>query len=69
MQSRCGGGARGCSDTTAAWNSHADLYRALQARYRSCLAKTGNVYPYGGHLIVGYGAGLRFEPLSADVSY
>jgi len=69
MQNSCGGGARGCSDTTAAWNSQAGLYRALQARYRSCLAKTDNVYPFGGHLIVGYGAGLRFEPLSADVSY
>jgi hypothetical protein len=66
----CGGGAtQGCSEATAAWNSQAGLYRALQARYRSCLAQHANVYPFGGHMIVGYGASLRFEPLSADVSY
>jgi hypothetical protein len=70
MQNGCGGGATPeCSQTTAAWNSQASLYRALQAKYRSCLAQPANVYPFGGHLIVGYGAGLRFEPLSADVRY
>jgi hypothetical protein len=70
MQNGCSGGATpGCSETTADWDSQASLYRALQAKYRSCLAQPANVYPFGGHLIVGYGAGLRFEPLSADVSY
>lgn len=70
MQNSCSGGAtQGCSETTAAWNSQASLYRALQARYRSCLARTANVYPFGGHMIVGYGAGLQFEPLSVEANY
>jgi hypothetical protein len=67
MQNSCSGGATaGCSETSAAWNSQAGLYRALQARYRSCLAGTANVYPFGGHMIVGQGGGLLFEPLSLD---
>jgi hypothetical protein len=70
MQNGCSGGAtQECSETTAAWNSQASLYRALQSRYRSCLAGTANVYPFGGHMIVGYGGGLLFEPLSLDVSH
>jgi hypothetical protein len=70
MQNGCGGGAtQGCAETTAASNSQTSLYRALQARYRSCLAQTGNVYPFGGHMAVGSGAGLLFEPLSADVGH
>jgi hypothetical protein len=70
MQNSCSGAAtQACSETTAAWSSQSGLYRALQARYRSCLAGTANVYPFGGHMIVGYGGGLLFEPLSRDVSY
>jgi len=67
MQNSCSGAATpGCSDATAAWSSQSGLYRALQARYRSCLAGTATVYPFGGHMIVGYGGGLQFEPLSRD---
>jgi hypothetical protein len=70
MQNSCSGGATpGCSKTSATWNSQAGLYRALQARYRSCLAQTANVYPFGGHMIVGYGGSLLFEPLSLDWSH
>jgi len=70
MQNACGGGATpGCSGATAAWNSQAGLYRALQAKYRSCLAQNANVYPFRGHMIGGYGAGLLFEPLSAEASH
>ena len=67
MQNSCSGAAtQGCSETIAAWSSQSGLYRALQAKYRSCLAGTANVYPFGGHMIVGYGGGLQFEPLSRD---
>ena len=70
MQNSCRGAAtQGCSETTAAWISQSGLYRAFEARYRSCLAATGNVSPFGGRRIVGSGGGLRFEPLSVDVSY
>ena len=70
MQNSCSGAAtEGCSETIAAWSSQSDLYRALQAKYRSCLAGTANVYPFGGRMIVGYGGGLLFEPLSRDASY
>ena len=67
MQSGCGGAAtQRCSETIAAWSSQSGLHRALQARYRSCLAGTANLYPFGGRMIVGYGGGLLFEPLSRE---
>jgi hypothetical protein len=70
MQNACSGAAtQGCSGSTAAWNSQASLYQALQAKYRSCLAQNANVYPFGGHLMGGSGAGLLFEPLSADLGH
>lgn len=71
MQDNCRGGAtQECSETTAARDSEANLYRALEAKYRSCLASTsfmGN--PYGGFTLSGYRSGLLFEPLAPGLDF
>src|SRR5215469_12407893 len=71
MQDSCRAGAtQECSETTAARNSEADLYRALEAKYRSCMAQTSFMgYPYGGYMLSGYGSGLLFEPLAPALDY
>ena len=64
MQGNCDtGSTQECSETTAGWNSQASLYRALQSRYRSCLAQTGSFYSFGSYLNVGFQSDLLFEPL------
>lgn len=64
MQNNCRGGAsQECSQTTATRNSEANLYRALQARYRSCMSTTSFMgSPYGGYMISRHGSGLVLEP-------
>lgn len=71
MQVNCRGGAtQECSETTAARNSEVNLYRALQSKYRSCLAGTSFMgYPQGGYTLSGYGSGLLFEPLAPGRDY
>lgn len=71
MQDSCRAGAtQECSATTAAWHSEADLYRTLEAKYRSCMAHTSFMgYPYGGYMLSGYRSGLLFEPLAPGLDY
>jgi hypothetical protein len=65
MQNTCQGNEQECSTSTAAWNSQLSLYRALQSRFRSCLAQSASVFPFGGYMI-GYGPDLLFEPVALD---
>jgi hypothetical protein len=63
MQGNCqAGGAQECSETTAGWNSESSLYRALQSRYRSCLAQSAFGYGFGG-MTYGLQSDLMIEPL------
>lgn len=56
MQDSCREGAtEACSETTAARDSEVNLYRALQAKYRSCLASTSFMgSSYGGYTLSEY---------------
>jgi hypothetical protein len=69
MQGDCEGAGQECSESTAGWNSQTSLYRALQSRYRSCLAQSASVFPFGGYMIRGFGSDLFFEPLSFELDY
>lgn len=67
MQGNCQAGAnQECSETTAGWNSESSLYRALQSRYRSCLAQSAFGYGFGG-ATYGLQSDLLIEPPGLDL--
>ena len=63
MQGNCQAGTtQECSETTAGWNSESNLYRALQSRYRSCLAQSAFGYGFNGFMTFGLQSDLLVEP-------
>lgn len=63
MQGNCQASAtQECSETTAGWNSESSLYRALQSRYRSCLAQSAFGYGFNGFMTFGLQSDLLVEP-------
>jgi len=70
QQSACTTNSRqGCSDLTSTAQSEANLYRALQDRYRLCQQRALPVNPFGRAAVWSYSHGLLFDPLSFDLDY
>jgi hypothetical protein len=70
QQSACSTTSRqGCSDLTSTAQSEANLYRALQDRYRLCQQRALSVNPFGRAAVSSYSHGLLFDPLSFDLDY
>ena len=57
------GNTQECATSDSAVQSEADLYKALQERYRQCLQMSQNAYSFSGFPFNGYSTGMWFESI------